>query len=271
MINYIGIRKTNFKESTQNKPLILFLHIPKTGGSSLTSILKKQYRDNEIIELNPHSLEEDNKLIAQEGIDALGNFGFKKMNPEDIEKLRQFAVKEESKAVFGHFPFGIHDYIDRATQYFTTLRNPQNLVLSLYHEMFKSDDNFDVALVKKFQSLEDFASYIGNVQTFILSGFSKYKQLLDNPEQAFAKAIENINKHFIHIGTLEAFDKSIKITGKKLHWKNKYKTEHLRKGDYNRNQITTDTYKLLSENNRLDEELYDYVLRKFKRKFFGQI
>ncbi|WP_268990094.1 sulfotransferase family 2 domain-containing protein [Priestia aryabhattai] len=69
-----------------DEKVVIFMHIPKTGGTTLNNIFKKFYSENEIYDHVP--LEEMNKQFSQ-------------LKEED---------KKNIKAISGHHFYGIHEF-----------------------------------------------------------------------------------------------------------------------------------------------------------------
>src|SRR5438874_1730089 len=96
--------------------VLLFLHIPKTGGSTLSKILERQYPRAQTLTL-------DDQKIAQ----------FKTLPV--AERGRYCLVK-------GHLHFGLHHFIPRPSTYITLLREPVERVLSFYHYARSTPDHY---------------------------------------------------------------------------------------------------------------------------------
>lgn len=84
--------------------IIIFTHIPKTGGNTLASVLFKQYDYN-------------TEMYSVYLKDSL---------PENLNY-------EKLKCVIGHHPFGLHRSIPKDCKYITMLREPVDRVLSDYY------------------------------------------------------------------------------------------------------------------------------------------
>jgi len=135
-----------------NNNMLIFLHILKTGGSTLQSILQKQYSEWILINENEKVLnnEKTNKLLIEKNI-------------------------EDVKCLFGHFPYGIHKQFFKPYQYITFLRDPVDRVISLYyyikntkgHSMYNSMQEVSF---EEFVSREEYQHLVSNHQTGYLSG-----------------------------------------------------------------------------------------------------
>src|SRR3990172_10282719 len=93
---------------------LIFLHIQKTDGTTLRSIMVKQYKDGEVCGIYKHS----------------HNF-----IPKDSFKSLDDEVKRKYRAIIGHVSYGIHDMLPegQAYAYATILTDPVKRVLSLYN------------------------------------------------------------------------------------------------------------------------------------------
>ena len=102
------------------QPTIIFLHIPKTAGSTLHTILQKQYPGDQLCHLkgDPH-------------IDtAITNF-----------KSMDSTQKKQIRLLTGHFEFGIHQWLPQTAVYFTLLRHPVERVLSYYYFILRNPEH----------------------------------------------------------------------------------------------------------------------------------
>lgn len=98
---------------------VLFLHLPKTAGTTLNSIIDAQYPAAAI-----HSLGADTHaaVAAFEALPAAERAGF--------------------KIIRGHFPYGFHAAVPGSTTYFTLLRDPVARVISYYNYIRRTPPHY---------------------------------------------------------------------------------------------------------------------------------
>jgi hypothetical protein len=119
-MNNLASRQSFFSRSGAiSVPTVLIhLHIHKTGGTSLNSLVKHGFRPPEIFEC----------LRLTDEVSGL-----------DIDTLRSIAEKLNDfgfdcvRYVSGHVPFGVHRLFDSPAKYFTVVRDPIERIISLFH------------------------------------------------------------------------------------------------------------------------------------------
>jgi len=143
-------------QHNNRKEVLLFLHIPKTAGTTLTSVLMRQYP--------PESIFEVYGLVPDQRIEEL-----RALSPD-----RRRAVQ----CVIGHFYFGLDALFDAPGRYITMLRDPVERVISSYYHILRTPENWlyqDVA--GGGMTLEQYVNCEGrtvhesrNMQTRMLAG-----------------------------------------------------------------------------------------------------
>ena len=96
--------------------LLIFLHIPKTGGTTLNSIFRKQFMRDKLFDHD--------------------NYQNKRMKLEDLTEEE----KKQIQAIAGHYFYGIHHLFNKRATYFTMLRNPIDRVISSYYYLETHQD-----------------------------------------------------------------------------------------------------------------------------------
>lgn len=95
-------------------PVLLFMHIPKTAGTSLRGALEPAYSAGERLYLYP----------AADLAGAVEPREFAQLPPPQRRRLR---------FIMGHFAWGIHESVPGPCRYVTMLRDPVDRVASLYY------------------------------------------------------------------------------------------------------------------------------------------
>lgn len=190
-----------------NHEIIIGIHIPKTGGVTFKNILQKRYGKSLFYYINqsvstPHAAD---KLC---GVITNG------------DKIEWYGTK----VIYGHFPYGLHEYIPRNIdyKYITFLRHPGDRLLSQHNYLLAGKrteiSNF---MVWFGYSSHFFGANFDNSLTRNLNGTFHINNYHGVPEKVseedYTLALENLKSCFF-VGTTETFDDDIKILSKLLNW-----------------------------------------------------
>jgi len=225
-----------------NKKLIVFMHIPKTAGTTLRLLIEQNYKVWEIYRENKEA-------------------------PEKIKILPYI------KCIQGHQPFAYHDINDRPHTYITMLRDPVQRVISEYYYIKAArphDPYIHDKIWKENLSLEDYVNSTDerfllrtqNMQTRFSSGSLTLDQI------DLEKAKENLNKHFSVVGITEMFDLSIFAMKKHFGWKDiSYENRVVNKERPRNIQYPQDLIDNINKINQLDKALYDWSKERLIKEY----
>lgn len=247
----------NFNIHNKPQSTLIFLHIPKTAGQTLHTIIEKQYNTNQVFSIGRNT---------QERIEE-----FKQLSEEERKNIR---------VLKGHMLFGMHEFMAQPCTYITFLRDPIERIISSYYYVLREPNHYLHNLViSKQMSLKDFVSSgistdLDNGQTRRLSGVSAGRLLgsknitFGNCDPSLLKiAKENLLNYFSVVGISEKFDESLLWFKQTLDWNNCF---YVRKNvTINRplNQdISEDALDEIRKHNQLDLELYQYWNNVFIEK-----
>ena len=272
-------------QHNQAAPVVLFLHIPKTAGTTLDKIIyhyckiSTYLRDEqncyqEGIYFFPRGIEPDQYARIFRAAHQCGN--------EIPDGVARALARDDLTAVAGHFPFGIHRFLTRPFTYITLLRDPIDRVISLYYHERKYDHNH--AIHKALQSdgvgLGEFVTKLGytqanNGQCRMIAGEEPRfggceRRLLDT-----AKA--NLRNHFAVVGLTERFDESVDLLTRKLRWRSSgqrglpsFSPQLVNKDRPPKESLSPQVRDMIARHNELDLELYEYARLLFEEQLKDQ-
>ena len=226
-----------------NSNMLIFLHIPKTAGSTLHYLFSKRYKRTYSLFAGSHS-------------------------DEEVEKLRSISHQKrcEIDLLKGHMPFGLHEYLPRPARYFTMLRDPVKRVVSQYFYIKNNKENplHDEVMSNNWTVGELIKSEISvglnNGQTRWLTGDLKAVPFGEIGAQHLDQAIDNLNNHFISVGINEMFDQSILVLSGKLSW---HKLPYYVRMNTNKNKsdVSEEDIEIIKHYNKYDIKLYQHGLQ----------
>ena len=233
-----------------NFDTLIFLHIPKTAGTTLRPIIERQYRRSVILR------------AYNSGEGAKGREFFVAL---PIERIKRVGL------VVGHIEFGWHALMPQKAIYLTMLREPIDRVVSQYYHIRGHTSHRLHNAVKG--GAVDIEEYVrrglnpdaSNGETHWLSGGLESDTHSGLPEEALQKAKDNIEEYFPVIGIQERFDESLILFKRAFRWKWVYYSR--RNVADSRASLTTlpdRVVRTIREFNQLDIDLYEYAQRKFE-------
>jgi hypothetical protein len=224
-----------------DREALIFLHIPKTAGTTLNRIIEWQYSPFEIFTMDPYRI---------------------RATPERLKRFPE-GRRRRLRVVRGHMFYGIHECLPQGATYFTMLRDPVARVLSAYYFILRRPLNpFHRKVKKERLGIEDclrLFSQRNNLQCRLIAGV---KDTAIADERLLDKAKENLTKSFSVIGISERFEESLMLMATTFNWEIPfYKNWKVSK---TRPQIGPGTVEMIRDHNRLDVDLYEFGKRLFE-------
>lgn len=253
----------------ENEEILVFLHIAKTGGTTLGNIFSTLYPVSQ--QLSAHVGSTDSAL----GVWPHEPFG---------HAWSEFSAqrKSEIRHVAGHSLFGIHRVMDRPCRYVAMLRDPIDRVASSYYYIATQPG---IPVHREIVNGSGIADYIRsrkgldphNYQTRILCGDEAHNANWTQVENVLAKpmtpaaldtAKQNLDKHFMVVGPMEEFDKVLILLklrlAKPLH-AFLYEKKNVNSDRPALGSLDAGTIQAIRAANPLDVALYDFVKTRFDR------
>lgn len=229
---------------------VVFLHIPKTAGSTLYRILETHYRWESI-----YTMWQDGTLDE-----------FKALSTEQKMAIRLLR---------GHFGFGIRTLLPGPSEYFTILRDPTERVISYYHFVRRSPRHYCYERVTKDNmSLETFVT--SRIDTLLDNGQTR---LLANRESGHEipfgscttalldEAKHNLREQMKVVGLTERFDETLFLLQQAFGWRKLYYSrQNVSAGRSSQQALPPSTLATIQATNTLDTELYHFAEMLFEEQ-----
>jgi hypothetical protein len=233
-------------EHDTRAPLLIFVHLPKTGGSTLARVLKDQYASDTVLSLYDSFSGAELQDVPRERLDGL-------------------------RVVMGHFAFGAHRFVTRRATYVTVLRDPVDRVVSHYHFVRHSPGHY-LHRTAQGLSLSDYVvacheAEPNNDQTRLLCGEFQgvIPAICSAPMLAVAK--DNLHRHFAVAGLTEDFDRSLMLMKRRLGWRHPfYAPQNVARGRVRTAELRPNERRLIERFNQFDLELYEYARAVFQEE-----
>jgi hypothetical protein len=226
------------------EPLVIFLHVPKTGGMTFNLVLERNYPGLQTLitgASDRHALRVD-----------LGAW------PE--ERMRGL------RCVRGHLEYGVHERFPKPSRYITLLRDPVDRAVSHYRHVLSQPLHYlHERVADEGMTLADYAR-----AGFIEIENGQTRQLVPGAENRACTAADlvaakrNLDS-FLAVGLCERFDETVVLFAGLLGWK----LPLYRRANVNsapRPGLDEVTRRAIEEANPLDLELYAHAQLLFERQ-----
>ena len=260
--NY-GIEQTELTRESVAPPgedsALIFVHPPKTAGSTLSRIMDWEYNPLHICHID-------------------GRFYY-----WSLERVSRWPKERlaKMKLFMGHMPFGLHRFIPQPATYMTVLRDPIDRTISEYHYRLNRRTHPIADRDAKRLSFEEYVATVpyNNPQTKAIAGveFSYNYHLYSivpsyrfysGPctAETFEIAKKNLARYFCLVGLTERFEETLALAKVLFGWKIPCYTS-IREGSKRpkKEEVSPRQRALVAKYHKFDMDLYDLGVSLFDR------
>ncbi len=224
-----------------DREALIFLHIPKTAGTTLNRIIEWQYSPFAIFTMDPYRI---------------------RATAERFKRLPE-ARRRRLRVVRGHLFYGIHEFLPQGATYITMLREPVARVLSAYYFVLRRPLNpLHRKLKRERLGVEDCLRLFPHRQNLQCRFIAGVQDTAIGDERLLEIAKENLTKSFSVVGICERFEDSLILISKTFGWEVPFYEN--RKVAKSRPMVEPKLVNLIREHNRLDVELYEFGKKLFE-------
>lgn len=229
-------------QSDRSKEAIIFLHLPKTAGTTLNRLIEWEYPLREMYSIDPVLFEW-----------SAGHL--RKLSKRRLGCMRMFK---------GHMLFGLHQVLPQPSTYITVLRNPVDRVLSAFYYMrnYRLHPQYWKLRREKW-TVERFVerSTRDNVQCKIIAAADYHSPCT---QDILERAIDHLDRYFSVVGLSERFEESLALMKLRFGWQlNSYSSFNVTRARPQKADLPQTTLELITERNRFDVALYEHALKQF--------
>ena len=226
-------------------PTLIYLHLPKCGGTTLNRLIEWEYPPHRIYSVDPSFF-------------RWSYYRLLRKSPRRLDGLR---------VIKGHMPFGVHRQIARPCTYITVLREPVERVISeyyfaLHHPLHPQHKRMQSLTLEQYVTTTPHH----NLQCKLLAGPPPQRDFLagDCTDETLAAAKANLAAHFSLAGLTERFDETLALLKVLFGWKlSHYASFNVGQNRPTRQEVPESTRQIIAERNRYDVAIYQHVLPLF--------
>ncbi len=227
---------------------LIFVHIPKTAGSSMKDVLVRQYgaRLRDVHDEDAH------------------------IQRQNIQHILDLSDAQQAKigCIVGHIPYGLHVHLKGAWVYSVILRHPLKRIVSNYHHVQHSVRGYPA----QGTSFESYAQRAGNDSMqirYVLGMMREDNMRVDRdsplPSDALDRAKDALSNQYAAVGLTERFDESMLLFAQAFGWKQPlYLRQNV--GTPSQQPISAESLATVTEMLHMEMALYDYAKTLFEER-----
>lgn len=227
---------------TRAGPLTVFVHIPKTGGTTFRSILEDNFPPG---------------AVGRSGNVFGGQGGTRTAKLAQLQRSGHI-ITRPLDLLSGHIPLGLRPYLPDDSRYVTFLREPVDRMLSHFYSLrelgrVSADDSPEAAFGPE-------GLLVDNLQTRMLSGVEEPFGAVT--QDMLEQAKENLHDRVLAFGLTERFDESLVLMRRRLGLASLVYIHH-RPTTRPIEPAPVEVLRLVEDSNRYDIDLYAWAAQEF--------
>ncbi|MEW6533348.1 MAG: hypothetical protein AB1473_21125 [Thermodesulfobacteriota bacterium] len=245
--------------------ILVFMHIGKSGGTTLTEILSRQFPPECRF---AGQFDGDLRATGTASVEAV----------RDAFMALPLDTRNVIRLMTGHLPFGVHKFLPGITRYVTLVRDPVEREISNYF-YGRLQAQVEKRAMGGNISLEDYVEQglAANYYSRLISGIEALNPVWDlktagswdwvGPGEVKV-ALKNIEDHFFLAGPVERFDEFLVLLCRKMGWDVSnvaYTRRNITLDRPRTDELSPELIKEIRERNKADEELYKLICERFDR------
>lgn len=221
---------------------MIFLHVFKTGGTTLRRILYREF-DRSAVWIVDHERQEESRREFQAIADE---------------------QKQRIRVIMGHMAFGFHEVVASQSSYVTLLRHPVDRIISHYYYVLRQGPAHRLydAIARHKMTVGDYAlgglaKELDNGQTRMLSATEESIPIGEMSHEQLMVAQSNLRGFFSVVGVLDSFDEFVLMLKHRFDLKNVYYIKrNVGRGRQDLGSVLPHDRSKIERANQLDMELY---------------
>lgn len=238
--------------SLNNRNLLdVFIHIPKTGGSCVRTVLARNYGNGEI-------------------------FGF----DGPVKAWRHFLETKDgytskTRMLHGHVPYGVADGLAREARYATILRDPISRLVSDYLFALTPESGYHGDVVKSAMSFRDFCfgmnNLLSNAQSKWIAGIHPLEGVDIDENDLRERALRALSQYHV-VGINEYLPETMLLMARCFGWKPPvfHSVNISPMSGALRAALTEKIRSEIAKNNAVDIEIYGIARRRFQELLMNE-
>jgi Galactose-3-O-sulfotransferase len=237
----------NSTDPNAKTPAIIFVHLPKCGGTTLNRLIEWEYSPTQVLSIDP----------------SFFRWSYRKVISLPRRRLARM------RAFQGHMPFGLHKILPQKATYLTVLREPVDRGISEYYYALSRVVHPEHRTIRRL-SLDKYIQLTpyANVQTKLLAGQDSGYDFLsgDCNDTTLELAKQNLSEHFSLVGLTERFEETLALAKLLFGWKIRhYSSFNVTRGRPTKDEVPAEIRNVIEERYRYDVELYRFAAALFQR------
>ena len=234
------IKELLYSQPTLKPDKLLFDHIPKCGGATLTAYLERHYPKRKTYTVDG----------SNASVDKFKNMSESKRYGYDLVK--------------GHLAHQLIDFVHPECLKVTVLREPVDRIVSHYYYAKRRSTHYLHMKINRLEmTLEDYVSSDisgGELRNFYTTHFSglELEDAEENPEESIAKAVDVLLKRYDVVGFLDNFSPFVEMLRNKVNLIHKYENDRVNvtQNRPSLNNVEGSTLRKIEQRNQLDIDMY---------------